>query len=163
MMQTTDRRTRLFWIGLPLMVGLLLPSLVLFAVQVVVGGVAWSAALADVLARQFAPGHNLFLIAVLGLLPFVVLAVVSVIAARRLPARRLSCFMAGGLAAILAITVPGQVGVWAPFYGGGQISSTAPIAFVILPVFGVVALAVGLLGGWLISCLPVFRAGNTGD
>ncbi len=155
----TNRRIRLFWVGLPLIAGLLLPSLVLVAVQVVIGHVALGAALADVIAGQFAPGRNLFLIAMLGMLPFVVLAVAALIAARRLPARRLSCLAGGGLLAILAITVPGQASVWAPLYGAGPVSSTAPIAFVILPVFGVVALALGMLAGWLISLLPVFRAG----
>lgn len=53
----------------PLLIGLVTPSLVMFFLAVFVGHVSPHSAAIDILQRQFAKGHNLFLIALFGLIP----------------------------------------------------------------------------------------------
>ncbi|MBI1285557.1 MAG: hypothetical protein GC183_14690 [Thiobacillus sp.] len=150
-------RQRLIWTATPLAIGLLVPSLVIFCLEVFVGGVSPSAAAADILDRQFSEGDNLFLIAAFGLIPFVALSVVCAVAAGRLPPFRLACLGIGGLVGILALMIPGHVAVWYPLYGPGHMSSTALIAFLLIPFYCLGSLAIGLLVGWLLSLLPPFR------
>jgi hypothetical protein len=138
-------------------VGLITPSVIIFCLEIFVGNVSPLAAIADILRRQFAKGHDLFSIALWGLIPFVALSVACFIAARRLAPSRLTCVALGGLLGILAIMVPGHVSVWYPLYGPGHPSSTAVIAFFFIPFCSIVTLGVGLLVGWIVSLLPVFR------
>ncbi len=149
------------WSLVSLAVGLVLPSLIVFCLEVFVGGVDPMSALANVAGRQFAEGHNLFLIAAWGMIPFVVLAVVCLIVARWLPAARLACVAAGGLIGVVIPLVIGHGSVWYPLYGPGDMSSTAVIGLFFLPFIGLAALAAGLLSGWIISLAPWFR-GRTG-
>jgi hypothetical protein len=148
---------KLFWIVLPLMVGLVTPSAVILCLEVFVGRISVAAAFVDVAERQFAEGHNLFLLAIFGLVPFVILSIFSFIAARFLSVRRLACITLGGLAGILALMIPSHVSVWYPLYGGGHMASTAVIAFLFIPFYCIATLAIGLLAGWAISFIPVLR------
>jgi hypothetical protein len=148
---------RLVCVLAPLAVGLVAPSLVVFCVEVLVGNVSLSDAAADISRRQFSEGNNLFLLAAIGLLPFAVLSAICVFAARRLSPARLACLGAGGLVGILGFMIPSHVAVWYPLYGPGHASSTAVIAFLFIPFYCLGTLAIGLLGGWLVSRLPWFR------
>jgi hypothetical protein len=150
---------KLFWVALPLVVGLVTPSAIIFCLEVFVGRISIAAAFVDVAERQFAEGHNLFLLAVFGLVPFVVLSIFSFIAARFLWVTRLACITLGGLVGILAFMIPAHVSVWYPLYGGGHMASTAVIAFLFIPFYCIATLAVGLLIGWAVSFIPVLRHG----
>jgi len=150
-------RQRLIWVAAPLAIGLVVPSLVILCLEVFVGGVPPSAAAADILERQFSEGDNLFLIAAFGLIPFVALSIVCAVAAGRLAPSRLACLGIGGLVGILALMIPGHVAVWYPLYGPGHMSSTAVIAFLLIPFYCLGSLAIGLIVGWLVSLLPPFR------
>ncbi len=136
-----NRMTKLFWIAFPIAVGRISPA----------------AAILDIGRRQFAQGHNLFLLAVLGLLPFILLAVSVIVASRLLSAFRLACITVGGLIGILAFMIPSHVAVWYPLYRGGHMSSTAVIAFIFIPFYCVPTLVVGVLIGWAASFLPLLR------
>jgi hypothetical protein len=133
--------------------GLVVPSFILFCLQVFVGNIAPLTAIGEILRRQFAPGHNYFLLAVFGLIPFGVLSIVCFVAARRLPPARLACVAVGGLVGILALMIPGHVSIWYPLYGPGRVSSTSVIGFVFIPFYCLVTLGIGLLAGWLASML----------
>ena len=150
-------KQRLFWVITPLTVGLLAPSIIIFCLEIFVGRINPFSSLADILRRQFAEGENLFLIALFGLIPFALLSVICLVAARYLSPARLTCVAVGGLLGILTLMVPGHIAVWYPLYGGGHMSSTAVIAFLFIPFYCLVTLAIGLIVGWGISRLPVFR------
>lgn len=144
------------WCYAILAIGLFTPSVVIFCLEVFVGGINPFSALNDVLSRQFATGHNLFLIALLGLIPFVLLSCVAFTASHGTPASRVACISIGGLLGILRFMVPAHISVWYPLYGGRHMSSTAVIAFFFIPFYCLGSLTIGLIGGWLISLLPPF-------
>ena len=156
----TSSKQNLAWIFAPLVVGLVVPSAIIFCLEVFVGHISPVIATIDILQRQFKEGDNLFLTALFGLIPFGALSVACVVASRRLSPVRLSCFGAGGLLGILCLMIPAHVGVWYPLYGGGHMSSTAMIAFFFIPFYCIVTLCIGLFVGWLVSLLPVFRHGS---
>jgi hypothetical protein len=79
---------RLFWAILPLIVGLIVPSLIVIAVETMVGRISVRAAVLGVISRQFAEDENLFLLSLIGLIPFVLLAMFTFLMARRLPPQR---------------------------------------------------------------------------
>jgi hypothetical protein len=138
-------------------IGLLIPSLIIFCLEIFVGHIPPLTSITDILHRQFAEGHNLFLIAALGLIPFAAFSAACFIAARWLSPPRLACVALGGLLGILLLMIPAHVAVWYPLYGPGRMSSTAVIAFVFIPFYCLASLSVGLLIGWLISRLSHFR------
>lgn len=148
---------RLFWSIAPLVIGIITPSAVIFYLEVFVGRIRPVAAVADILRRQFGGGHNLFLLALFGLIPFAVLSVICYAAASRFSAARLSCLGIGGLMGILGRMVAAHVAVWYPLYGGGHMSSTAVIAFIFVPFWCLPALGVGLFVGWIVSLLWLLR------
>lgn len=153
----TNRKQRQIWVATPLVVGLVVPSLVIFYLEVFVGHIAPLAATRDILERQFSEGDNLFLLAAIGLIPFAALSAICAAAASRFTPARLACLGVGGLAGILSLMVPGHASVWYPLYGPGHMSSTAVIAFLFIPFYCLGTLAIGLLVGWLVSLLPMFR------
>jgi hypothetical protein len=149
---------KLFWSALPLFIGLIIPSAVIFYLEVFVGHVSPATAFLDIGRRQFAEGHNLFLLALIGLIPFGILAVATFVAARWLSARRSSCIIIGGLLGILALMIPAHASVWYPLYGGGHMSSTAIIVFLFIPFYCIATLVVGMSVGLAVSFLPFFRS-----
>lgn len=155
-MNTKSKRA--FWWSFASMgIGLLTPSLIIFCLEIVVGGIEPLTSIAGIFRRQFAEGHNLFLIAVFGLIPFAAHSIVCFVAARHLNPARLACVAIGGLVGILGLMVPGHISVWYPLYGPGRASSTAVIAFFFIPIYCSVTLSVGLFIVWIISLLPYFR------
>lgn len=146
-----------FWLLGPLAIGLLAPSLIIFFLEVIVGHISPLASAKDILRRQFAAGHNLFQIALFGLIPFPVLSAVCGFAAHRLSPARLACLGVGGLIGILGLMVPVHIAVWYPLYGSGRMSSTAVLAFIFIPFYCLVTLGSGLLVGWCVSLHPFFR------
>jgi hypothetical protein len=149
------------WSLASLAIGLLIPALIIFCLEIFVGRIAPLTSITDILRRQFAEGHNLFLLAIFGLIPFAALSVVCFVAARWLSPPRLTCVALGGLLGILLLMIPAHVTVWYPLYGGGPKSSTAVIAFLFIPFYCLASLCIGLIVGWLISRLPLYaKAGE---
>ncbi|MBN1807630.1 MAG: hypothetical protein JW909_01080 [Planctomycetes bacterium] len=150
-------RKALIPVLLPVAVGMATPSLIIFFVQVSVGGYAVSDSICDIASRQFAKGHNLFLIAVLGCIPFALLAVhVALSAARSI--RRAWIVMPAGLLGILSLMVPAHAAIWGPLYGPGHASSTSAIAFLFIPFYCIPTMYLGLLVGWIIARLSAGKA-----
>ncbi len=151
------RKKQQFWSLGPLAIGIITPSFIIFSLEVFVGHISPLASAADILRRQFAEGDNLFLLALLGLIPFVALRAVCIVAAPHLSPARMACIFVGGLIGILGLMVPSHIAVWYPLYGSGQMSSTSAIAFLFIPFYCLVSLGIGLLVGWCVSLLPHFR------
>jgi hypothetical protein len=149
------------WALASLIVGLLTPSTTIFFLEVFVGHISPISSLEDILRKQFGGGNNLFLLALFGLIPFVALSIVCRFAARRLPPARLACLAIGGMGGIASYMIPAHVAVWYPLYSGGHMSSTAVIAFVVIPFYCLGPLAIGLLVGWAVSVLPTFSVNKT--
>jgi len=156
-MVNTRNKQKYIWLAIPLITGLFVPSLVIFYLEVFVGQISPFAAVVDILERQFSEGNNLFLLTLFGLIPFFALSGACAIAASRLPPARLTCFGTGGLIGILVLMVPAHYTVWFPLYGPGHMSSTAVVAFIFIPFYCLVTLAIGLFVGWLVSLVPLFR------
>lgn len=152
----TNTRHALRWSLTSLAIGLVLPSLIIFSVEVFVGGISPFTSIANVLGRQFSDGNNLYLIAAFGLIPFAAFSIACFVAARQLSSPRLNCVAVGGLLGILLLMIPGHVAVWYPLYSPGHASSTAVIAFLFIPFYCLATLGVGLFAGWLVSRLPRF-------
>ncbi|HET6407464.1 MAG TPA: hypothetical protein VFG14_06250 [Chthoniobacteraceae bacterium] len=153
----TNTRQALHWSTAAIAIGLVLPSYIILCLEVFIGRISPLASIAGILERQFAHGHNLFLIAAFGLIPFAVLSVACFVAARWLNASRLACVAVGGLLGILVLMIPAHVSVWYPLYGPGRMSSTAVIAFLFIPFYCIATLCIGLVVGWFVSLLPSFR------
>jgi hypothetical protein len=139
-------------IYLPIILGGLTPSLVIFILEVLVGHYSPARSISDILRRQFAHGENLFLITAFGLIPFAILIGATALFSLKLKDKRLDCVFIGGLVGILALMILGHISVWFPLYSGGHMSSTAVIAFLFIPFFCIVSMGVGLLIDFLISC-----------
>ena len=138
---------------LPLLLGLLAPSFILLSIQVIVGGISPYSAIVDILGKQFASGHNLFLIALLGLIPFAILSAIMLWYAhvKEIPIKKSYFLCASGLIGIFSIMIPGHISVWYPLYGPGRMSSTAVIAFLFIPFYCTVTMIIGLITGRFIS------------
>ena len=145
----------------PLAIGIVAPSIVLFIVQITVGHMSPISSIADIIAGQFAEGRNLFLIALLSLIPFVLLTLILLRGVLSHPLRKCYSLGIGGMVGILSIMIPAHVSVWYGLYGGHP-SSTAVIGFLFFPFYSIGAMALGLMVGWLVSLLPWFRAGTPG-
>ncbi len=63
-------KTKRKYLLISLILGLILPSLVIFILEVFWGHINPFAAIVDIIKRQFGGGHNLFLIMLFGLIPF---------------------------------------------------------------------------------------------
>jgi hypothetical protein len=147
----------IFWCIAPLVIGFPIPSLAIFYLEIFVAHNEPTVAITSILHRQFAEGDNLFLIAILGLIPFGALSIFSLLAARRFYPARLACLGIGGLLGILCLMIPAHISIWYPHYSGGRMSSTAVIAFVFIPFCCLFTLGLGLLIGWGVSVIPYFH------
>ena len=143
-----DNRQKWPWLLLPLVVGLVTPSLIILVLDVFVARTAVGKAVASIFARQFAEGDNLFLIAALGLIPFVLLFVILLIGYRGAKDRdRLPTLSVAGTIGALALMIPAHVAIWFPLYNGEHLSSTAVIGFIFIPFVCCVSMIIGLAIG----------------
>ena len=152
------RKAPLFWLAARVVVGALTPSGVIFVLDITLGQASASETLLSLAHRQFAGGDNLFLLAVLGLVPFVLLdGVLLVVRSRSTEPRRVAWLAVGGTLGALALMIPAHVGVWLPLYMHQHTSATAAVAFLFIPFFccgsmligaGVAALMWRWLGRW---------------
>lgn len=134
-----------------LIVGLITPSLVIFLLEITLGKIDPVASFKDIAFRQFAEGHNLFFLAVIGLIPFGALSIVMRCISSVIPRLQFSLFSLFGLIGILALMIPAHVSVWRPLYTDEHMSSTAVIAFLFIPFYCLVTMAIGIGVASLIS------------
>jgi hypothetical protein len=147
----------------PLVTGILLPSMIIFVLEVFVGRISPFKSAMDILRRQFAAGHNLFLLMVLAFIPFAALIVLTWVLSFKVRGARLNCIFWGGFVAVFGLTLLGHVSVWYPLYAPGlHTSSTAVIAFLFIPFYCLVALAIGSFAGWVVSLMPRFKQQASG-
>ena len=135
----------------PIFVGFITPSLVIFGLEVIVGKIAPLKSIGNIIYRQFASGHNLFLLAVFGLIPFGLLMIIVFICSFTVSWRRVCYLTTGGIVGILALMVPAHINIWYPLYGPGRMSSTAVIGFVFIPFYCIPAMLTGVGIGFGIS------------
>lgn len=159
-LRIAKRQSVLLTLLVPTVVAFITPALIIFFLQVVIGGISPLDAIKDIAVRQFAPGHNLFVIALFGFIPFAILIGILFRVSRTLTARRVYCLLVGGILGILALMIYGHVSIWYPLYGGGHMSSTAVIGFIFIPFFCIPTMLAGLALGWGISLFPWFRKEN---
>lgn len=132
----------------PLLIGAVVPSAVIIALEIFLAGKPVAQVLSETSARQFAEGENLFSLAMFGLIPFIALDVIIVLVSRVVhDSRRLRWVAAGGFIGIVALMVPLHVLVWLPLYTGQRMSSTAVLAFLFIPFYCCVTMVIGLLCG----------------
>lgn len=105
----------------------------------------------DIAHRQFAEGHNLFFLAVIGLIPFAILTVLVRGLSSTLTRMHFCLFSLCGLVGILALMIPAHVSVWRPLYTDEHASSTAVIAFLFIPFFCTVSMGIGIGVASLVS------------
>lgn len=155
----TDTKTKSFWVILPLVVGLIAPSLIILMLELFVGHIG-PIEIEDVAVlggRQFNLGRILFGVTLFGLIPFVVLSSVCFIQSKRITRTRLSCLGIGGLLGILFLMVPAHHSVWYPLCAGKHMRSTAFIVLFFTPFCCLFTLGIGLLLGWIASLLPFLQ------
>jgi hypothetical protein len=134
-------------IAIPLIVGLLSPSLVIFVLQVFVGEYTVTESLSKIIRKQFESGHNLFLLALIGLIPFALLSLITIIYNNKDKSNNSLTLLIFGLCGLLSLMIPAHISVWYPLYGPGRMSSTSVIAFLFIPFYCIVTMLIGLLLG----------------
>jgi hypothetical protein len=142
---------------LPLAVGMLTPSLIIFIIMHFAGGYDIFTATHNVLIGQFKPGENYFLLSVISTVPFACLSVAVRNILIKKTLRATWCICVCGLIGILSLMIPAHVSVWYPLYSGNHMSSTSVVAFVSIPMYCLAAGSIGVLIGWLIALLPWFK------
>lgn len=134
-------------------IGILATPIILFFIQVFVGGYAPSESIEDIRSKQFQQGHNLFLLAAVASIPFFALAVLQLVLAITCHRSTWYWMTVAGLFGIFAVMVPSHYAVWAPLYGPGRMSSTAVIAFLFIPFLCLGGMAAFMLLMWLFTWL----------
>ena len=148
-------KRRYFWF--PLAVGILIPSMVIFFLQVFFARISPLKAIIDILQMQFGKGDNLFLLMVFSFIPFGLLMIETFVLEAKVHAIRLACIFWGGFIAVLAISLYIHISVRYPQYSAADTSSTDSLAFLLLPVLGPIMLVIGSLIGWGVSFLFKFN------
>lgn len=144
-------------------IGLVTPSLVIFYLETSLGNIPRAVALCHIMERQFAPGENLFILALIGLMPFFVLSIILYFLSHKFETKRFWCLLVFGLCGILALMIPAHISVWRPLYTGNHMSSTAVIAFVFIPIYCTATMFLGMGIGWVISLLVTRKIQGKGQ
>jgi len=133
---------KIMWkkILLILLTGMLLPSVIIFILEVTVGGLNPIESIQSVLSRQFSEGNNLFLLSLWGLVPFVALSIIIFIKTKQWTVKKVNYTILLGLFGILVIMIPMHWSVWEALYTNEHASSTGVIAFVFIPFFCLVSM-----------------------
>jgi hypothetical protein len=136
------------WV-LPIVFGMLTPTLVWLAVNVVVGGTPPADALMDTLLEHL-KGRGL-LLDVFSLVPFVALAIISHYNAGRVPGITLWSVTLGGIVGILALLIPAYWVAWDTIYNDivGDEKTTGALVFFFTPLYCLATMLGGMLLGWV--------------
>jgi len=130
-------------VGLPVVVGVLLTSLVLLLVKISIGEVAPLKAIVDVLQSQFSSSRNLFVIALFNALPFLALSFVLKSYTGK-SSSNLNWFRAA--VCLVAMIIPFcwmHLQIWGPVYRQ-EGNSSAELGFLLTPIYCTVALVIAL-------------------
>lgn len=146
---------------IPFGTAFILPSLIIFLLEVFVGDISASKSLSNIIQKQFADGHNLFLIALFGSIPFFILIAILFCASFAINTNRLNYLLWGGLIGILTIMLWGHISIWYPLYGPGGMSSTAVIGFIFIPFYCIPTMIIGTIVGWIAGWLISRRKQKT--
>jgi hypothetical protein len=134
------------------LVGAVTPLLTFFAVEVAKGNYSVGGIIIDAI-KQFI---ILLIITITGLIPFVVLSVELYLVRNVYP--RISYLICSvGLVGVTGLTALGNFSFWYPFYAGEHMSSTAPLVFLFVPIYGCMAAGAAFVIGLLASLIPWFR------
>lgn len=146
------------YIYISLVAGLSAPLLVTFMLQELVGRAPY---MRGVFRTYFENEGTAVFGLGLPLIPFAALLVLMWwISLYIKETRRLDCIFWGGLIAVWGFTVWAHCSVWYPLYAGQRVSSTMAVAFLFIPFYALVPLAIGLLIGYGVSFLPPFKEGK---
>lgn len=148
---------------IPLFIGIITPVLIIFALEVTIGHIHPLVSLEQIAHHQFAAGENLFLLAIIGLIPFAILSCFLQRMRLKLTTTGLCCVTICGLIGILGLMIPSHIGVWKPLYTHEHMSSTAVIAFFFIPIYCTVTMLIGLGIGFGISHFFGWRTANKTD
>jgi hypothetical protein len=138
----------ILWVLLAALVGWLVPMGTRFGSERFYTAASLAAILGRMREEMFREGDQLFLVGALNAIPFAV--GIALAEGTRALARRLRPAMEwlrwGDLVLLGGITAATSLAVWNNLYGPGKVSSTAAIAFVVVPVYATgVAIAAYLL------------------
>lgn len=136
------------WV-LPIVFGLITPTLVWTAVDVVVGGSPPADAIMDTLLEHL-KGRGLML-DLFSLVPYIALAVISHYNAGRVPGITLWSVTIGGIVGILALMVPAYWVAWDTIYNTivGDEKTTGALVFFFTPLYCLATMLGGMLLGWV--------------
>ncbi len=140
----TFSSTKLLYNFMPIIIGMITPSTLLFFVQISIGDYQIFQAVQDICHKQFASGYNYLLLTVIGLFPFVIL---SIILSRRIENKELIntddwIFCLVGIFGILILMIPSHLIVWVPIYRATRASSTSVIAFFFVPFYSLLSMLI---------------------
>jgi len=97
---------------------------------------------------------------VFSFIPFGVLMLITYTLEVKVNEKRLDCIFWGGFVSIFGPTLESHISMWYPLYSGGHFSSTSGLVFCILPVLCIGLMGIGMVIGWGISFLPIFKSGS---
>jgi len=139
--------------GIPLIVGMTVPTLVVAGLESYWHHVRFWTALITTLTDDFFGGKNLWFATASGLMPFAILAVLLNILATRVRDGGMCLILLMGLVCAVGLMIPAHISVWRPLYVGGRMSSTAVLAFLFIPIYSTMSLAIGSALGFTIHWL----------
>lgn len=150
-------RTRVPWLWrlIPLVVGFLVPTLMVFLVEVGHRGRSPGDVIHDFLKHP-SGWFGFFLMGSIGLVPFALLDFLIMRLPETFSRRRIVCVGLFGLLGILPVMVLLYWDALAPF-SGKRPSSTSALAFLVVPPVTIVPMLVAIAVGWIISSLSWFR------
>ena len=138
--------------NLPLLVGTVTPLLTFFAVEIATGNYSVGGIIIDAI-KQFAV---LIIATVTGMIPFAALSAL-LYRVRNRPPRVSDLICLVGLVGVTGLTVLGNIAFWYPMYAGEHVSSTAPLVFIFVPIYGCLAAVAAFVIGLAASLIPWFR------
>jgi len=149
-------KAKLFCVFYPVVLGFISPSVIKLFVQMKVGHQTFIQAFKDIMSKQFETGQNLFLVSLLGLLPFIVLATILFVYVKTHNLRSSWCWTLCGKLGTYSVMIPAHIAVWAPMYSKGLILPTGLTSYLFIPLASTASMLVGLLLARRLTQLPWF-------
>ena len=119
--------------------------------KVVYGNVGILTALQEIYVSQFKEGHNLFLLELLSIIPFLFLSAYMLSYTSKATIKASYAVCMGGIVGALVLIVPGHFSIWHSIYTNSPGSSTAVIGFLFLPFISIIPMCIGGYVGYLFS------------